>query len=329
MRTRITHPLLLLALALVLAACAGDGGLEGSAGDTGDDADVEADGGEIADGSLEGSTIVVGSKDFDEQLVLGSISRLLLADAGVEVVDEVGLGGTDANRNALLGGQIDHYWEYNGTAWISFFGEEEPIGDRIEQYEVVAERDLEENDLVWLAPAEFNNTYALAMARDRWEELGQPEAKSDIGPLLEEDPSLTVCVEVEFQSRNDGLPGMEEAYGYSFDEVEVLDTGLIYTQTASGDCDFGEVFTSDGRISALDLVVLDDDAGFFPLYNPSPVFRSAIHDPVADELAALFDPVSSALTQDEMTRLNQRVSEDLERPEDVARDWLEENGFLS
>jgi osmoprotectant transport system substrate-binding protein len=108
----------------------------------------------------------------------------------------------------------------------------------------------------------------------------------------------------------------------------VLDTGLIYTQTAQGNCDFGEVFTSDGRISALDLVVLEDDEGFFPLYNPSPVFRSDIYDPVAAELDELFNPISSALTLDEMTRLNERVSEDLERPEDVARDWLEENGFL-
>jgi osmoprotectant transport system substrate-binding protein len=337
MKNRLTRlGMLLLLLVLLAAACNGDG-LEGDDGDAdaaadggGEEeaADVDAEGGEIEGDSLEGSTIVVGSKDFDEQLILGNISKLVLEDAGVTVEDEIGLGGTDANRAALTGGQIDHYWEYNGTAWISFFGEEDPIADRIEQYEVVAERDLEENDLVWLDPAEFNNTYALAMSQERWEELGQPETKSDIVPLLEEDPNLSICVEVEFQSRNDGLPGMEETYGFEFDNVEVLDTGLIYTQTAQGNCDFGEVFTSDGRISALDLVVLEDDEGFFPLYNPSPVFRSDIYDPVAAELDELFNPISAALTLDEMTRLNERVSEDLERPEDVARDWLEENGFL-
>ncbi|CAN5256938.1 glycine betaine ABC transporter substrate-binding protein [soil metagenome] len=338
MRTRKYLATALVALlALLLAACGETEGFDDSAGgDDGGDtdatdaaADDAATGGEDAEGAgLEGATITVGSKDFDEQLVLGSISKLLLSDAGAEVVDEINTGGTDAVRGALTGGSIDHYWEYNGTAWISFFGETEPIPDVQEQYQVVADRDLEENDLVWLQPAPFNNTYGLAMASDVHSELGSPATLSDIGPLLEEDPGLTICVEVEFQSRDDGLPGMEETYGYSFDSVEVLDTGLIYTETAEGNCTFGEVFISDGRIAALDLVVLEDDQGFFPLYNPSPVFRSEVYDPVAEELDALYSPVTEALTLEVMQDLNARVSADGERPEAVAEDWLTENGFI-
>ena len=298
-----------------LAACGGD---DGGGGDT--------------EGILEGASITVGSKDFDEQLILGHISRLALENAGADVTDEINTGGTDVARAALTSGNIDTYWEYNGTAWISFFQEEEPIPDRIEQYEVVRDRDLEENQLHWLEPAEFNNTYALAYQADAGADLGNPETLSDLEDIIANDPDLaTLCVESEFSARNDGLPGMEEAYGYEFPDGNVteLDTAIVYSATADRDpCNFGEVFTSDGRVSALDLVVLEDDQGFFPLYNPSPVFTDEVYSEYGDQLDEIFDPISAALTQEAMTELNERVSVDLEQPQDVAEDWLSENGFI-
>lgn len=298
-----------------LAACGGDGG---SGGDT--------------EGILEGASITVGSKDFDEQLILGHISRLALENAGADVTDEINTGGTDVARAALTSGNIDHYWEYNGTAWISFFQEEEPIADRIEQYEVVRDRDLEENQLHWLEPAQFNNTYALAYQADAGDDLGNPESLSDLADIIANDPDLaTLCVESEFSARNDGLPGMEEAYGYEFPDGNVteLDTAIVYSATADRNpCNFGEVFTSDGRVSALDLVVLEDDLGFFPLYNPSPVFTDEVYSEYGEQLDEIFNPISEALTQEAMTELNERVSVDLEQPQDVAEDWLSENGFI-
>jgi glycine betaine/choline ABC-type transport system substrate-binding protein len=163
---------------------------------------------------LEGMEVIVGSKDFDEQLVLGEISVALLSDAGADVTNEVNVGGTDTTRVALESGDIDHYWEYNGTAWISFFGETEPIQDRQEQYQVVADRDLEESGLVWLTPSIFNNTYGIAMSQEAYEELGT-DTISEMGALLEDDASaVSLCVESEFNVRDDGLPGMEEHYGF-------------------------------------------------------------------------------------------------------------------
>lgn len=304
-------------MTLGLAACGGDDG-GGGGGDT--------------EGLLDGASITVGSKDFDEQLILGNISKLALENAGADVTDQINTGGTDVARAALVNGEIDTYWEYNGTAWISFFQETEPIADRIEQYEVVRDQDLEENGLHWLAPADFNNTYALAYQADAGDDLGNPETLSDLGDLIAEDPDLaTLCVESEFSARDDGLPGMEETYGYEFpgDNVTVLDTAIVYSATAERDpCNFGEVFTSDGRVSALDLVVLEDDEGFFPLYNPSPVFTDEVYSEYGDELTEIFDPISAALTQEEMTALNERVSVDLEDPADVAEDWLSENDFI-
>jgi osmoprotectant transport system substrate-binding protein len=290
------------------------------------------DAGSANGGALDGAEIVVGSKDFDEQLVLGNITKLALENAGATVDDQINLGGTDAARAALTSGDIDTYWEYNGTAWISFFGETEAIPDRIEQYEVVRDRDLEENQLVWMQPAEFNNTYALAFPAEAAEELGNPTKLSDLAGLVGDDPdAATVCVENEFSTRDDGLPGLEETYGIAFPDgnVTVLDTALVYTAADAQDpCNFGEVFTSDGRVASLDLTVLEDDKGFFPLYNPSPVFREEVYEQYGDQLDEIFDPISAALTQEEMTMLNERVSVDLEQPADVAEDWLTEQDLL-
>ena len=313
------HPRILalagaLTLTLGVAACGGDSSSGGG------------------EGPLKGASITVGSKDFDEQLVLGNITKLALEDAGADVTDQINLGGTDAARAALTSGKIDTYWEYNGTAWISFFKETKPIPDRIEQYEAVRDQDKAENDLIWLAPAEFNNTYGLAYPAEAADELGNPTTISDLGTLITDNPeAASVCIESEFSSRDDGLPGMEKAYGFDIpnDQVTVLDTALVYTAADKQDpCNFGEVFTSDGRIAALDLVVLDDDQGFFPLYNPSPVFTAEVYDEYGDELDAIFDPISAALTQEEMNAMNKQVSVDLMQPEQVAKDWLEENDLI-
>jgi osmoprotectant transport system substrate-binding protein len=316
----------LAASALLITAC-GDDALEG--GDDNGEATGEVV--EPGDADLDGATITVGSKDFDEQLVLGEISVALLEDAGVEVVNEVNLGGTDAARAALENGDIDHYWEYNGTAWISFFGETEPIADRVEQYEAVRDRDAEERGLYWLEPSLFNNTYGLAISQEADAELGV-DAISELGPLLESDPDLvTLCVESEFNVRDDGLPGMEAHYGFELpsDNVTVLDTGVIYGATADRDpCNLGEVFTTDGRIAALDLKVLEDDEAFFPLYNASPVFVEDVYAEYGQALIDLYTPVANALDDDTMAALNARVSADGERPADVAVDWLTENGFI-
>jgi osmoprotectant transport system substrate-binding protein len=308
----------LLAMSLVASACGGD------------DEEV-AEGGSIADDyDLGGLSITVGSKDFTEQLVLGYILVEALQVAGADVTDQVNLGGTDVNRQAQLSGEIDAYWEYNGTGWINHLGETEPIPDRIQQYEVVRDRDLAENGIVWYTPAPFNNTYALAVRAGAVDELGV-RTLSDLGDLIANDPDeATLCIETEFEVRDDGLPGMEAHYGYTFPSgnVSVLDTGLIYRETASGDtCNFGEVFTTDGRIAALDLFVLEDDLAFFPLYNPSVTVRQE----VADEWPALADlaaELALALDNETMQQLNAAVDEDGEEPRDVARRWLRDNGFI-
>ena len=284
------------------------------------------------DAPLQGSSITVASKDFDEQLILGEISVALLENAGANVTNEVNLGGTDATRAALETGEIDHYWEYTGTAWISFFGETELIRDRLELFRAVRDREAAENGLFWLEPSAFNNTYGIALSQEADAQLGGVDTISEMAQLLRSDPgAVTLCVESGFAARDDGLPGMEADYGFATPDgnVTVMDPGPIYGAVADRDpCTFGEVFTTDGRIAALDLKVLEDDRVFFPLYNAAPVFTEDIWIEYGRTLEELYAPVAGALRDDTMRELNARVSADGQRPADVAREWLTDNGFI-
>ncbi len=197
----------LVAASLMVAACGGD-----DDGETTTDGDgEEATDGEDAAASLEGASFTVGSKQFTEQLILGQMAILALENAGASVTDQTGLAGTDIAREALVAGEIDMYWEYTGTGWLNILQQDEPIPGAEEQYNAVAELDLEENGIRWLEPGVFDNTYAIAAHESAIEEFGLSTI-SDIGTLLEENPdAATFCVAEEFLGRPDGLPGLEQA----------------------------------------------------------------------------------------------------------------------
>jgi len=280
---------------------------------------------------LEDVKITVGSKDFTEQVTLGYIIEFALSAAGAEVRDLTNIQGSNSTRDAQLDGQIDVTYEYTGTGWINYLGNEIPIPDPTAQFEAVRDEDLESNGMVWVDPAPMNNTYALAMSRQTAEETGITTL-SEYADLVNRDPAAaTTCVETEFNVRQDGFPGMAAKYGFDPARAnrQILQTGIIYQATADGtQCKFGEVFTTDGRIIALDLVLLDDDRQFFPKYNPAITMRkdfAEAHPQVAEVMA----PISAALTNEEITELNRRVDVEGEEPADVARDWLVQKGFVT
>ncbi|MFC9557445.1 glycine betaine ABC transporter substrate-binding protein [Rhodococcus sp. NPDC056960] len=280
---------------------------------------------------LEGVAITVGSKDFTEQVTLGYIIEFALSAAGADVRDLTNIQGSNSTRDAQLDGQIDVTYEYTGTGWINYLGNEIPIPDPTAQFEAVRDEDLERNGMVWVDPAPMNNTYALAASRKTAEETGVTTL-SQYADLVNRDPAAaTTCVETEFNVRQDGFPGMAEKYGFDPARAnrQILQTGIIYQATADGtQCKFGEVFTTDGRIIALDLVLLDDDRQFFPKYNPAITMRkdfAEAHPQVAEVMA----PISAALTNEEITELNRRVDVEGEEPADVARDWLVDKGFVT
>lgn len=277
------------------------------------------------DGELSGADLIVGSKEFTESRILGQITAVVLEDAGASITDETGLSGTATVREALEQGEIDMYWDYTGTGWVNIL--ENTTEDLPEDlYEAVTEEDSEENDIAWLEPAPFENTYRIAAKEDFASSNGL-ETTSEAADFINDNPDEgKVCAASEFINRDDGLPGLEEAYGFEFSEVVELDLDLIYTQVGDT-CEFGEVFSTDARIESNELLVLEDDDDFFVPYQGAMTLREETLDEYP-EIEDLIAPVSEALTDDVLIELNGRVDNEGEDERDVAEDWLEEEGIV-
>ncbi len=283
--------------------------------------------------SLEGATISVGSKNFSENVLLGKMAIILLQSAGATVTDLTNIPGSASAREAMLDDQIQGMWEYTGTGWIVYLAHEKAIPDEQKQYEAVRDEDLKANGLVWLKPAPMNNTYGFAITKkvfDKYKITKLSELKKV--PVRER----TFCVESELINRPDGMKGMLEKcdvplgspQGVPRSNLKTFQTGAIYDATAQGSCNFGEVFTTDGRIVALDLQVLEDDREFFPKYNVSFVLteETAKEHPQIEDLMA---PVSEKLTNDVLLKLNAQIDVDGREPADVAFEWLKQEGFVT
>ncbi|MFB9574471.1 glycine betaine ABC transporter substrate-binding protein [Streptomyces yanii] len=278
---------------------------------------------------LDGASLTVTSKNFSENIVLGQMIGLVFKAAGAEVLDRTNLPGSISAREAIIKGGADAMYEYTGTAWITYLGHAKPIANPLMQWEAVRDEDRK-NGVTWLPQSTLNNTYALAISKKNNAEY-HLRTLSDVAALAKMDPAaVTICVENEFASRDDGLPGMEKAYGMSIpaSNIRKMDAGIIYTQVSkSNSCLLGEVFTTDGRIKAMNLDVLVDDKHFFPNYNAAPVVHTATFDKYP-EIADLLDPVSRRLTTEVAQQLNAKVDVDGEDPHEVAKDWLIAEGFI-
>jgi len=283
----------------------------------------------LAQFNFKGATFTVGSKQFTEQLVLGNIAKAALQATGASVKDQIGLGGTAANRAALTSGNIDMYWEYTGTGWITHLKHTKPIADSREQFLAVYREDLS-NNIRWLTPAPFDNTYAFAVRKEVANQLGVKKI-SDFAQLIRTRPKdATLCIGNEFSTRDDGLPGVEKAYGLKFPEdgLVKIEEGIIYKAVDDGKiCNFGEVFATDGRIEGLGLTVITDDKKFFPIYNPALTVRLDVFRKYP-RLARMFKLISDKLTNAEIQKLNASVDIGGKFPEEVAKAWLKKNKFM-
>lgn len=290
---------------------------------------------ELPDGSrpLDGADIVVTSKSFTEGVLLGKITATYLAAAGANVSDLTGAPGSASSRQAQLNGDADLLWEYTGTAWVTYHGETETIADSTELWQRVHDVEKRDYDLDWLPPAAFNDTYAFAASSATAKRLGV-KSLSDVAALPVAD--RTFCVDDEFFSRSDGFLPMLAKYGIPYNKpdgvpagnVTRMDAGVVYTSTAkSSPCNFGMVYTTDGRIKNLDLTVLTDDKRFFLPYSGTAVVRGEILRKYP-KLADLLGNVSDKLTDEVMQELNGRVDISGEDPSDVAYDWLVSVGLV-
>jgi len=294
----------------------------------------------VAPGSIEhiqdlpaDASITVTGKNFTEQLILGKIAVLAARAAGFHVTDMTNVPGSVAVRQLMLNGDADMTYEYTGTAWLTYLGRKHGIPDQHKQWQAVRDADVK-NGLTWLQPAPLNNTYALAVRSEAVAKLGGIHSLSQLKDLPVD--QRTFCVESEFNSRADGFRPMLKHYGLKLgsptgvprSNVHILDTGTVYTATDRGVCNFGEVFTTDGRIKSLDLTVLKDDKHFFPAYNVAPELSTATLKEYP-QLKQVYNAISPKLTSSQMRKLNYRVDVGGEEPADVAFDWMKSQGFIT
>ena len=267
--------------------------------------------------------IKVGSKDFTEQFILGEMYALVLADQGFKVERKLNLGGTPVAQAGLQSGQIDLYPEYTGTGLLTVL--KEPAQSNQKQvFDTVAKAYKEKFNLVWLEPAPMNNTQALVMTQEGSKKYGI----KTISQMVAKASQLTMIGPPEFEAREDGLPGLKKAYGeFKLKKFIPADPGLRYKTLNNAQADVAVAFGTDGEISALKLVVLEDDKTLFPPYQVAPVIRQETLDQNPGIRDAL-NTLSPKLTTETMQRLNYEVSGKQREPAEVAKEFLTQQGLL-
>jgi osmoprotectant transport system substrate-binding protein len=294
----------ILLLAVLSGACAGGDALEGG-----------------GDGGGGGGTVIVGSANFPEQLVLANMYALALEDAGVRTDTRLNLGSREVVFPALRSGEVNLLPEYTGALLDFLAGGESTVTEPDAVYEALQE-ELPEG-LVALEPAEAQDKDGLAVLPETAEQYDL-STYSDLEPVAGE---LTVGGPPEMETREVGLPGLKRVYGIEFAEFVPLDTAgpVTFEALQSGDVDVARVFTTQGVIEARDWVLLEDDKTLAPAQEIVPVIA---RDSLSPEVETALNEVSETLTTEDLTDLNKQVEIDKKDPAAVARGYLQERGLL-
>lgn len=255
--------------------------------------------------------VVVGSKNFTEQRVLGELLAQTIESAGVPVTRRLDLGGTFVCDSAIRNGQIDVYVEYTGTA-LGAILKAPADGDAMQVLATVRER-YAPAGLVWTAPLGFDNTFALVVRGDV-----AAETISAAVPLARD---WRAAFGYEFKERADGYPALGRTYGLAFADVRIMDLGLLYRALVDKQADLVVGSATDGTIQRLGLRVLADDRHAFPPYEAVPVVRRAALD-AHPALGPALDSLGGRLDVATMRRLNERVDGEHESPAAVVRAFL-------
>lgn len=279
----------------------------------------------------QAAPLILATKSFTEQHILSAMTVQYLQKKGFEVQPKTNIA-TVISRNAMINKQIDMTWEYTGTSLIIF----NHINKRMspeESYETVKRLDAK-HGLVWLKPADMNNTYAFAMQRKRAEAEHintMSEMVERIEKIRKTDPddNWLLGLDLEFSGRSDGMKPLQAAYQLELDRPQIrqMDPGLVYNAIFFNDTATTEIYTTDGRVKGFDLKVLEDDKGFFPSYAVTPVVRQDTlkANPGLEEA---LNTLSDQLNNEVITELNKKVDIDHQSPQQVARDFLRSKKLL-
>ncbi len=261
--------------------------------------------------------IVVASKNFTEQVLLGEIlARHIERRLGVTVERKLNLGGTMLAQEALVKGDIDLYPEYTGTALTAVL-KQPPIADRAAALDRVRSSYRDQWRLEWLPPLGFNDTFAMIVRGETARAAGL-KTLSDAAAKQ----SWRLGVGYEFQQRPDGLSGLVKTYGLRIDGQPVtMDLGLLYAALDGRKVDLIAANSTDGLASAMDVAILEDDRHYFPPYECAVVVRAEALQRFP-QLRPVLEELSGKLSDDVMRRLNYQVDGKHRPPAEVAAEYL-------
>ena len=267
--------------------------------------------------------IVIGSKNFTEQLILGEIfAQQIEAKTHLPVERRFYLAGTYICQQAILGGRIDIYPEYTGTALTAIL-KEKPEGDKEQIYRRVRSEYARRFHLAIGPPLGFNDTFAIEIRGEDARRLGL----QTISQAAAYTPQWRAGFGYEFMERPDGYKGLVETYGLRFAAPpRIMDLGLLARALKDKQIDLAAGNMTDGLIPALDLFVLNDDRRYFPPYEAVPIIRQqtiARHP----EVEAALDALAGKISDDDMRRLNYAVDGQHRDVKEVVREFLRSKGL--
>lgn len=268
------------------------------------------------------NTIVVGSKNFNEQLIIGNIVASLIEDkTNYKVERKLNLGGTAVVFSAMQSKDVDIYVEYTGTGLVNIL-KKPTMTDPTKVYNVVKEDFSKNYGMELMKPLGFNNTYVMAIKQD----LAKKNNINTISDLAKISPTLNAGFTMEFANRPDGSPGLQKLYNLNFKNVKGIDGGLRYTSLINNETQVLDAFSTDGLLEKFDLKLLKDDKNFFPPYYAVPVVRAETlkkYPQLKDVLLLL----EGKITDEDMRALNYKVDNG-EDPRKVADDFLKSKKLI-
>jgi len=260
----------------------------------------------------------IGSKNFSESITVGEIYAAALERTGLKVERHMNLGSTQIAMAAIQRGDIQLYPEYTGTALIDVL-HMAPIRNAKLIYDTVKREYERRFGLTILAPSPGNDSQGLAVTRA----VAQRYNVRTLSQCAQAAPQLRFAAVPEFVTRADALPGLQKFYGgFRFKSVRTFDIGLQYEALKHGDADVATAFTTDARISADDLYVLEDDRHFWPAYNIVPVIRLDILNNNRGTLTGTLNRLTEGLTDAALRRLNVEVDINKRDPAEVASEFI-------
>ncbi|WCB33711.1 glycine betaine ABC transporter substrate-binding protein [Fusobacterium nucleatum] len=273
--------------------------------------------------SKKDKTINIATKPMTEGYILGQMLTELIeqdTDLKVNITNGVG-GGTSNIHPAIVKGEFDLYPEYTGTSWEAVLKKEASYDES--KFDELQKEYKEKYNLEYVNLYGFNNTYGLAVNKDIAEKYNL-KTYSDLAKVSN---NLIFGAEYDFFEREDGYKELQKVYNIDFKKKIDMDIGLKYQAMKDKKIDVMVIFTTDGQLAISDVVVLEDDKKMYPSYRAGTVIRSEILSEYP-ELKPVLEKLNNILDDKTMADLNYQVESEGKKPEDVAREYLQEKGLL-